>query len=151
VDVIDIAADLISLIDAADEVHTVSSLAGFDALLRGKEVFTYGLPFYAGWGLTHDAAAPVPWRERTVSLDMLIAGALLRYPIYWDWKLQRYTTPEAVVRRIASDAGRPLRSMQRSTARPFLKGARWTRNVLRHALWRFRQRMRSKTTLATHI
>jgi capsular polysaccharide export protein len=149
VDVIDTAADLISLIDAADEVHTVSSLAGFDALLRGKEVFTYGLPFYAGWGLTHDAAAPVPWRERTVSLDMLIAGALLRYPIYWDWKLQRYTTPEAVVRRIASDAGRPFRGMQRSPARPFLKAARWTRNVLRHALWRFEQRMRSKTGLET--
>ncbi|MDH6153235.1 capsule polysaccharide export protein KpsC/LpsZ [Paraburkholderia sp. WSM4179] len=80
-DVVDTEADLLSLVDAADEVHTLSSLAGFDALLRGKAVFTYGLPFYAGWGLTHDALAPLPWRHRTLTLDMLCAGVLLRYPL----------------------------------------------------------------------
>ena len=35
-DVVDTEADLLSLVDVADEVHTLSSLAGFDALLRGK-------------------------------------------------------------------------------------------------------------------
>ena len=49
-DIVDADADLISLIEHADEVHTLSSLSGFEALLRGKAVFTYGLPFYAGWG-----------------------------------------------------------------------------------------------------
>ena len=38
------------LLDAVDEVHTLTSLAGFEALLRGKAVVTWGLPFYAGWG-----------------------------------------------------------------------------------------------------
>ncbi|SDH63770.1 capsular biosynthesis protein [Paraburkholderia phenazinium] len=135
-DVVDTDADLLSLIDAADEVHTLSSLAGFDALLRGKAVFTYGLPFYAGWGLTHDALAPVPWRERSLSLDMLTAGVLLRYPIYWDWRMRLYTTPEAVVEQLAPLAARPLAQVRGNRARPFLKAIRWTRNALRHAIWR---------------
>ncbi len=42
------------LYEMADEVHVLTSLSGFEALLRGKKVVTYGLPFYAGWGLTHD-------------------------------------------------------------------------------------------------
>ncbi|WP_244122737.1 capsular polysaccharide biosynthesis protein [Burkholderia metallica] len=139
-DVVDADADLISLIERADEVHTLSSLSGFEALLRGKAVFTYGLPFYAGWGLTHDALAPVPWRERKLSLDMLTAGALLRYPLYWDWRLHRFTTPEAVCRQIANAACRPLKQVRGNRLRPLLKAIRWTRNALVHFHWRFRQR-----------
>ncbi|MGJ7724790.1 capsular polysaccharide export protein, LipB/KpsS family [Escherichia coli] len=30
----------------------MTSLSGFEALLHGKRVFCYGMPFYAGWGLT---------------------------------------------------------------------------------------------------
>ena len=41
-----------SLIAMVDEVHVNTSLAGFEALLRGKAVTTHGVPFYAGWGLT---------------------------------------------------------------------------------------------------
>jgi capsular polysaccharide export protein len=135
-DVVDADADLLSLVDAADEVHTLSSLAGFDALLRGKAVFTYGLPFYAGWGLTHDAWAPVPWRQRNLSLDMLTAGVLLRYPIYWDWRTHLYTTPEAVVQQLAPLAARSLGQVRGDRTRPFLKAVRWTRNALRHLIWR---------------
>ncbi|AWU98153.1 capsular biosynthesis protein [Burkholderia sp. JP2-270] len=138
-DIVDADADLISLIEHADEVHTLSSLSGFEALLRGKAVFTYGLPFYAGWGLTHDALAPLPWRERTLSLDMLTAGALLRYPLYWDWHLRRFTTPEAICRQIAKAAGRPLEQVRGNRVRPLLKAIRWTRNALIHFHWRCRQ------------
>ena len=69
------------------------------------------MPFYAGWGLTNDALAPLPWRERTLSLDMLTAGVLLRYPIYWDWRLRLFTTPEAVVRQ--------TRARRRQAAGPY--------------------------------
>lgn len=134
-DVVDTEADLLSLVDFADEVHTLSSLAGFDALLRGKAVFTYGLPFYAGWGLTHDALAPVPWRHRTLTLDMLCAGALLHYPLYWDWRTRLFTTPEAVVDQLAPEAARPLDRMHGDSVRPFRKAFRWTRNAVRHVLW----------------
>ncbi|WP_338639004.1 capsular biosynthesis protein [Burkholderia pyrrocinia] len=143
-DVVDVESDLVSLIDTADEVHTLSSLAGFDALLRGKAVFTYGLPFYAGWGLTHDAVTPMPWRKRSLSLDMLTAGVLLRYPIYWDWRLQLFTTPEAVIQRLAPLAVRPLARISADRARTFLKAMRWSRNAMHHLSWRWQQIMKKR-------
>ncbi|WP_175684256.1 capsular polysaccharide biosynthesis protein [Burkholderia cenocepacia] len=138
-DIVDDRADLVSLITAVDEVHTLSSLTGFEALLRGKEVYTYGLPFYAGWGLTHDAL-PQPWRARTLTLDMLTAGVLIRYPIYWDWDLALFTSPEAVVLRLSQMANRPLGEIRKDHKRFFVKAARWSRNVLWHALWHCRHR-----------
>ena len=39
-------------------------------------------------------------RGRALTLDELVAGTLLRYPLYWDWELKGYTTCEAVLRRI---------------------------------------------------
>ncbi len=137
-DVMEPDSDLISLIEVADEVHTLSSLSGFEALIRRKAVFTYGLPFYAGWGLTHDALTP-PWRERELSLDMLTAGVLLRYPIYWDWTLQLFTSPEAIIRKLAIPAKRPLEKIQGNRLRPLLKAVRWSRNGLQHLAWRCSQ------------
>lgn len=64
-----------------DELHTMTSLSGFEALLRGLRVATYGGPFYAGWGLTQDRM-PLPRRTRRITLDELIAVALVRYPRY---------------------------------------------------------------------
>ncbi|KEZ06459.1 capsular biosynthesis protein [Burkholderia sp. MSh2] len=142
-DIVDADADLISLIDVADELHTLSSLAGFDALMRGKEVHTYGLPFYAGWGLTHDALEQ-PWRERRLSLDMLTAGVLLRYAIYWDWQLSLFTTPEAIARQLAPNAARPLEKIRGNRARPLVKAIRWSRNALRYAAWQGRQYFRDR-------
>ncbi|WP_245643809.1 capsular polysaccharide export protein, LipB/KpsS family [Paraburkholderia oxyphila] len=139
-DVVDTQADLISLIDVSHEVHTISSLSGFEALLRGKAVFTYGLPFYAGWGLTHDDLAPLPWRQRTLSLDMLTAGVLLRYPLYWDWRLRRFTTPERIVRELAPHAARPLARVRSDPLRGARKIFRWSRNAIEHIWWHTRQR-----------
>jgi len=44
-------------LEQCDEVHTITSLAGFEALLCGCKVVTYGKPFYAGWGLTEDRSS----------------------------------------------------------------------------------------------
>lgn len=102
-DQIESKLSVVSCIEACDELHTMTSLSGFDALLRGKRVVTYGQPFYAGWGLTADrmsGGAAFERRTRRLSLDELVAGALLRYPLYWDWELKGYTTCEAVLRRI---------------------------------------------------
>jgi len=76
-------ADIARLYDQVDEVHTLSSTSGFEALLRGLTVVTYGTPFYAGWGLTRDHQ-PLPRRTRRLTLDQLVAGALLRYARYAD-------------------------------------------------------------------
>ncbi|HEC1756304.1 TPA: capsular polysaccharide biosynthesis protein [Campylobacter lari] len=70
-----------SAINASDEVHTITSTSGFDALLRGKKVVVYGKPFYAGWGLTSDLHE-IPRRTRMLSLEELVAGVLILYPRY---------------------------------------------------------------------
>ena len=65
-----------SLLAQADEVYTVSSLMGFEALLQGKPVHCFGLPFYAGWGLTRDRAA-CPRRTRKRGAAEIFAAAYL--------------------------------------------------------------------------
>lgn len=76
-----------------DELHTLTSLAGFEALMRGKRVVCYGQPFYSGWGLTTDLL-PVDRRTRRLALDELVVGALILYPTYISRTTGRFTTPE---------------------------------------------------------
>ena len=44
----------ISLIKYVDKVYVCTTQFGFEALMCGKEVHVFGMPFYAGWGLTID-------------------------------------------------------------------------------------------------
>jgi capsular polysaccharide export protein len=81
------------LLQQVDEVHVMTSLAGFEALLRHKTVACYGLPFYAGWGLTQDRH-PHPRRRPGLSLDALVAGALIDYPVYLSRVTGQRCTPE---------------------------------------------------------
>lgn len=102
-DHVETESSVVSCLDACDAVHTLTSLTGFDALLRNKQVVTYGMPFYAGWGLTEDRLTDHPAmnrRTRTLQQDELVAGALLHYPLYWDWELKGYTTCMAVLHRL---------------------------------------------------
>lgn len=82
-----------ALLPLVDEVHVLTSQTGFEALLRGKKVVCYGQPFYAGWGLTTDIL-PVARRSKKLTLDALVAGALIAYPKYWSVEQKRCTTPE---------------------------------------------------------
>jgi len=91
-----------ALISTVDAVYTVSSQLGFEALLLGKPVHCFGLPFYAGWGLTEDSRA-CP-RRQTVSLTRLVAATLIRYPRYRDPILGRRCEVEEVVRLIANQS-----------------------------------------------
>jgi len=93
-----------SLIDAVDGVHVITSLAGFEALLRGKAVTTHGVPFYAGWGLTKDLGNVPARRTRRLSLDELVAGTLLLYPRYTDPVTRLPCPAELLVERIAHGA-----------------------------------------------
>ena len=89
-------ADAVSMLPHVDEVHTLTSLLGFEALLRDVPVTCYGQPFYAGWGLTTDVM-PIPRRSRRISVDELVLGALLTYPRYVSRMTQSFTTPERTV------------------------------------------------------
>lgn len=81
------------LLANSDEVHVLTSLAGFEALLRGKTVHCYGLPFYAGWGLTQDHCHCTR-RQRKLNLTQLVAASLIIYPLYVSRHSGYYTTPE---------------------------------------------------------
>lgn len=78
-------------LEACDVLHTISSQSGFEALLRGKQVVCYGLPFYAGFGLTMDVENNNPLylkalerraRQQPLSLYELIYATLIAYPLY---------------------------------------------------------------------
>ena len=73
--------DVIACIEAADAVAVMTSTAGFEALIRGKRVLTFGRPFYAGWGLTEDAL-PIPRRTSRPTTDDLVAASLILHPLY---------------------------------------------------------------------
>lgn len=91
-----------ALFDAIDGIHVLTSLAGFEALLRGVEVTTHGVPFYAGWGLTRDLG-PVPARRnRALSVTQLAAGVLLLYPRYLDPVTNIPCTPEVLISRLSA-------------------------------------------------
>jgi len=74
-------ASIDSVLSLSDEIHTITSLVGMEGLIRGKIVYTYGLPFYAGWGLTIDTQVS---RRRVTNrtLDELVSAAYILYPRY---------------------------------------------------------------------
>ena len=92
-----------ALLAQVDAVHTMTSLLGFEALLRGVAVTAWGQPFYAGWGLTQDRA-PLARRTRVRALDELVAAALIRYPAYVHPQTREACEPEAVVEWLAVQA-----------------------------------------------
>ncbi|HET8534965.1 MAG TPA: capsule biosynthesis protein, partial [Sphingomicrobium sp.] len=93
-----------ALLDLAGEIHVNTSLAGFEALMRGKPVTTHGVPFYAGWGLTRDLAPTPSRRTRTLTLDELVAAVLLLYPRYLDPVTRLPCPAEVLVRRLSEPA-----------------------------------------------
>ncbi len=83
-DVVATEADPIALMSQVDELWTMTSLMGFEALLRGLKVTTLGAPFYAGWGLTRDLGEIPTRRKARPTLEGLVHAALIDYPRYRD-------------------------------------------------------------------
>jgi len=101
----DVAMD--SLLAEVDEVHTMTSLTGFEALIRHKAVTCYGLPFYAGWGLTDDKLTCAR-RSRQLGLKELAHAVLIQYPLYVSRESGDYTTPEYILHELQYWQGTPL-------------------------------------------
>jgi capsular polysaccharide export protein len=94
--------NVLDWLDLCDEVHTMTSTVGFEALIREKPVVTYGMPFYAAWGLTTDRLT-CPRRTRKLTLNELVCGALMKYPRYLNPATGEFTTALKVTRLLASD------------------------------------------------
>jgi capsular polysaccharide export protein len=101
-DAVAVKADPVALIDACDAVWTMTSLLGFEALLRGKSVTCLGAPFYAGWGLTSDLVAVPARRTARPDLAQLVHATLIAYPRYHDPVSRRPCPVEVVVERLAT-------------------------------------------------
>ncbi|MCE4225425.1 capsular biosynthesis protein [Methylobacterium sp. C25] len=93
---------IVDLLDRVDHVETMTSLAGFEALIRGLSVAVHGRPFYAGWGLTEDLALGAD-RGRRLALDELVAGALILYPRYLDPVAMKPCEPEQLLDRLSAE------------------------------------------------
>jgi capsular polysaccharide export protein len=119
-----------AVLAAVDHVETMTSLTGFEALLRGLTVTTHGIPFYAGWGLTEDLLA-CPRRTRRLALDELVAVALLLYPRYVDPETGLPCPVETVVERLAR-----MRDDATVPAARFVTGARHLGARIMHRLVR---------------
>lgn len=72
-----------ALLDLVDEVFVVSSNLGFEALLAGKKVHCYGVPFYAGWGLTEDRVR-LERRGRARTVEDVFHAAYIQHSRYVD-------------------------------------------------------------------
>ncbi len=81
VDAVADGLDIVDCLNACRRVATLTSLTGFEALMRGKAVSVYGRPFYAGWGLTDDRLS-FERRSRRAGVDHLVHAALIAYPLY---------------------------------------------------------------------
>ncbi|EFD5218444.1 capsular polysaccharide biosynthesis protein [Escherichia coli] len=92
---------LTSLYPHVDELHTMTSLSGFEALVQGVNVTTWGQPFYSGWGLTEDRH-PAPRRQRPLPLAALVYLTLVAYPRYIDWQSGLWMSPEQLIRQLAA-------------------------------------------------
>ncbi len=118
--------DMAHLLSQVDEVHTITSLTGFEALVRGVKVTCYGQPFYSGWGLTMDIH-PCTRRTQTRTLEELVAAALILYPTYISQVTGKFSTVETVLREIEA---------QRKSSAPEVGTLLRLSRALRRA-WRF--------------
>ncbi len=92
-----------AVIASVDEIWTITSTLGFEALLRGKPVTCLGAPFYAGWGLTRDLG-PIPARRTArPTLVALAHAVLIAYPRYFDPVSRLPCPPEVIIERLAQN------------------------------------------------
>ncbi|MGR3633518.1 MAG: capsular polysaccharide biosynthesis protein [Limimaricola soesokkakensis] len=101
-DVVLADTDILAALAVADEVWTITSGTGFEALLRGVKVTCLGTPFYAGWGLTRDLGPPCPRRVGRPDITALAHAALIGWPRYFDPLSGRPCPPELALERLAA-------------------------------------------------
>lgn len=92
---------LFQAFETIDHVYTITSLSGFEALMRGIRVTTLGCPFYSGWGLT-DERQPNPRRHRKLTVEQVFAGAYLLYAKYFDPIYKNPLTAEEAIERLVT-------------------------------------------------
>lgn len=94
--------------DVADEVHVITSTSGLEAILRDKKVYTYGLPFYGGYGLTEDFEK-YPRPRRTLTKEELMLGCYVLYPRYLTPGNLNYTNALSAIRYLSEKSTKKIK------------------------------------------
>ena len=108
-DLIAYKTSLEDLFNKVDRIAVFTSLGGFEALIRGISVTTYGLPFYSGWGLTDDKLVNHVWakrRKRILTLEELTFISLIKYPFYSSIKFNCLTEIENIFEELLESTGK---------------------------------------------
>ena len=115
-----------------DQVHTMTSLAGLEALLCGTDVVTYGMPFYAGWGLTEDHCQ-FERRTRKRTLSELVYLTYIEYPTYLDIDSGEFTSVEKTVTAMVTERKRNTVPITASGVKKYVNIARNIKKGLTYA------------------
>lgn len=91
----------VRLLAGAETVYAATSQMGFEALLHGTQVRCFGMPFYAGWGLTADELSP-PSRRGSASLAQVTHALLVGATLWRDPATGAATTPERAIAHVAA-------------------------------------------------
>ncbi len=111
-----------------DRVCTMTSLSGFEALIRGIKVTVYGLPFYAGWGLTEDKLF-IKRRSASLSIEEFAYISLVAYPRYVNWDTWMFCSLATILEQLESRVS--VRSGSNSIIRLFRKIAYFLESLRR--------------------
>ncbi|MGD6991008.1 hypothetical protein [Sutcliffiella horikoshii] len=129
---------LVDSLDTIDHVYTITSLAGFEALLRGIKVTCFGAPFYSGWGLTDDRQRSAR-RTKSLTIEELFAGTYLIYPKYLDLTTKKLITFEEALKNLTAqvelnrkqielDYKKELLNKKKKGKEPYVQVGDWTNN-----------------------
>jgi len=119
-------------LNLCEQVHTMTSLAGLEALLCGKDVVTYGRPFYAGWGLTRDRCE-FERRYRKRSLAELVYICYIEYPGYLDLESGEFTSVERTIAALVDERDRQTGSITVTGLKKYVNIVRNIRKGLTYA------------------
>lgn len=89
----------IALLKQSREVYVATSQMGMEALICGKKVHVYGMPFYSNWGLTDDKIHN-DRRNRILTIEELFYITYCVYSRYVDPELGEECTIESTINRL---------------------------------------------------
>ena len=91
-----------ALLEACSKVYCVSSQLGFEGLMAGCEVCSFGKSFYAGWGVTRDTAGLCARRSlNNIDLEIIFSAMYLDYIMYIDVESNCLSEIDSTVRKIS--------------------------------------------------
>jgi hypothetical protein len=105
VHIVDFDVNPHAMFNAVETVMSVTSGMGFEALLAGKEVVTFGAPFYAGRGITKDIQKNIPFRKRPRSMEDIFYVSYIMLSRYYSPTLGRKCQLHELIDHIVTERG----------------------------------------------